>query len=511
MDVAAPAELRAQGPRAPDPCTFVIFGASGDLTKRLLAPALYNLAAAGLLPQGFAVLGVARAEMSDDAFRVRTEEALNQFATTRVKPDVLRDLLARFSYVRGDFGDGETYRRVADALGTADQRGRTGRNSLFYLATPPGVFIVVAQHLADAGLLRESDGQWRRLVIEKPFGSDVESARALNRALLAYLAETQIFRIDHYLGKETVQNIMVLRFANGLFEPLWNRDHIDHVQITVTETLTVENRGKFYDRTGALRDMVPNHLFQLLALTAMEPPTRFDADAVRSEKGKAIEAIHPLTPDAVCNDVVRAQYRGGTIAGERVPAYRQAPDVDPRSMTETYLAVRLMIDNWRWAGVPFYLRTGKALAARRTEIAVKFKAAPFALFRDTPVEHLAQNLLVLRIQPDEGASLQFNAKIPGPAIHIGGVRMDFKYRDYFDASPNTGYETLIYDCMIGDATLFQRADNIETGWRVVQPILDGWADALDCADLSWYAAGSEGPEAADRLIARDGRAWRKIA
>jgi glucose-6-phosphate 1-dehydrogenase len=359
-------------------------------------------------------------------------------------------------------------------------------------------------------LLREENGRWRRLVVEKPFGTDLESARELNRRLLGLVAESQIYRIDHYLGKETVQNIMVLRFANGLFEPLWNRDHIDHVQITAAETLTVENRGKFYDRTGALRDMVPNHLFQLLALTAMEPPVRFDADPVRSEKAKTIEAIHPLTAEDVCANVVRAQYTAGTIEGRREPAYREAAGVDPHSMTETYVAMRLAIDNWRWAGVPFYLRTGKALAARKTHIAIQFKAAPFALFRDTPVERLAQNLLVLRIQPDEGASLQFNAKTPGPAICTGGVRMDFKYRDYFDAAPNTGYETLIYDCMIGDATLFQRADNIEAGWRVVQPILDTWRDGRDCADLTWYAAGSEGPQVAEDLLVRDGRSWRKI-
>jgi glucose-6-phosphate 1-dehydrogenase len=517
MDVAAPVRSATEGrdpqtpPRRADPCAFVIFGASGDLTKRLLVPALYNLAAAHLLPDEFAVIGVARADMSDEAFRGHMRDALREFATGSVAPEVVRDLTARFSYLRGEFDDPNTYRALSDKLRAVEGKARTGGNCLFYLATPPDLFALVPQRLADAGLLREQDGKWRRLVIEKPFGTDLESARELDRRLLGLMAESQIYRIDHYLGKETVQNIMVLRFANGLFEPLWNRDHIDHVQITVTETLTVENRGKFYDRTGALRDMVPNHLFQLLALTAMEPPTRFDADAVRSEKAKAIEAIRPFTPDDVCADVVRAQYTAGTIDGRRVPAYRAAAGVDPHSMTETYLGMRLAIDNWRWAGVPFYLRTGKALGARRTEIAIKFKAAPFALFRRTPVERLAQNLLVLRIQPDEGASLQFNAKTPGPEICIGGVRMDFKYADYFAAAPSTGYETLIYDCMIGDATLFQRADNIEGGWRAVQPILDAWREGRDCADLTWYAAGSEGPREAEELLARDGRAWRNIA
>jgi glucose-6-phosphate 1-dehydrogenase len=517
MDVAAPVRPGTDSPdqQAPPspagPCAFVIFGAAGDLTQRLLVPALYNLAESHLLPDEFAVIGVARADMSDESFRDRMGEALRKFATGRVEPTVVRDLIGRFSYLRGEFDDADTYRRLADKLRAAEKKSRTGGSCLFYLATPPDVFALVAERLAQADLARESKGQWRRIVIEKPFGTDLESARELNRRLLALFAESQIYRIDHYLGKETVQNIMVLRFANGLFEPLWNRDHIDHVQITVAETLTVENRGKFYDHTGALRDMVPNHLFQLLALTAMEPPARFDPDAVRGEKAKAIDAVHPLTGEDVCAQVVRAQYRAGTAEGERVSAYREAAGVAPDSMTETYVAMRLMIDNWRWAGVPFYLRTGKALSARKTHIAIQFKAAPFALFRDTPVERLAQNLLVLRIQPDEGAALQFNAKTPGPAIHTGGVRMDFKYRDYFDAAPNTGYETLIYDCMVGDATLFQRADNIESGWRVVQPVLDAWRAALDCADLTWYAAGSEGPRAADELIARDGRAWRSLA
>ena len=516
MDIAAPALSPGASadpqspPRRAGPCAFVIFGASGDLTKRLLVPALYNLAAARLLPAEFAVIGVARGDLSDDAFQSHMRDALREFATGPVSNEVVRELTACFSYLRGDFDDPDTYRQLTEKLGAAERTCRTGGNCLFYLATPPNVFALVARQLAEAGLLREEEGRWRRLVIEKPFGTDLESARELDRQLLGLMGESQIYRIDHYLGKETVQNIMVLRFANGLFEPLWNRDHIDHVQITVTETLSVENRGKFYDQTGALRDMVPNHLFQLLALTAMEPPAHFEADPVRSEKAKAVQAIRPLTPDDVCANVVRAQYRAGTIGNQRVRAYREEPGVDRNSMTETYVAMRLDIDNWRWAGVPFYLRTGKALGARRTEIAIRFKAAPFALFRRTPVERLAQNLLVLRIQPDEGASLQFNAKTPGPEIFIGGVRMDFKYADYFEAVPNTGYETLIYDCMIGDATLFQRADNIESGWRVVQPILDAWREGRDCADLTWYAGGSEGPQAAEDLLARDGRAWRKI-
>jgi glucose-6-phosphate 1-dehydrogenase len=367
---------------------------------------------------------------------------------------------------------------------------------------------VIVRRLAEAGLMR-ADGPWRRVVVEKPFGTDLASAQALNRDLLAMVEEQQIYRMDHYLGKETVQNIMVLRFANGLFEPLWNRDHVDHVQITVAETVGVEHRGKFYDATGALRDMVPNHLFQLLAFTAMEPPTCFAADAVRTEKVKVLDAVPRLRAEDVARFVARGQYAAGTVAGQPVAAYREAPDVAPGSTAETYVAMRLMIDNWRWAGVPFYLRTGKALAARKTEIAVKFKQAPHSLFRDTPVDRLGQNFLVLRIQPNEGVALQFNAKVPGPKILIDGVRMDFKYKDYFDSAPSTGYETLLYDCMMGDATLFQRADNVEAGWRVVQPITDAWR-AAGPRDLELYQAGSEGPNAADDLIAQDCRRWRTI-
>jgi glucose-6-phosphate 1-dehydrogenase len=509
MDVSAsPAPDAAADRRPPDPCVFVIFGAGGDLTQRLLLPALYNLAVEKLLPQPFAVVGIARGSLSDEEFRARMREALQQFATVSVDPDIANALLASLFYVQGDFGDDATYQRLEARLNAVDRDLGIGGNAMFYLATPPNAFTIIAEHLGRAGLARQ-EGHSRRIIVEKPFGTDLYSARELNARLLQVFSEEQIYRIDHYLGKETVQNIMVLRFANGLFEPLWNRDHIDHVQITVAETVSVEARGNFYDRTGALRDMVPNHLFQLVSLMAMEPPIRFDADAVRTEKGKALEAIHPLAPSHCLDAVVRAQYVAGSVTGRTVPAYHSTQGVASDSTTETYVAMQLMIDNWRWAGVPFYLRTGKALAARRTEIAIKFKSAPFALFRDTPVDRLAQNLLVLRIQPDEGASLQFNAKLPGPSIRIDGVRMNFKYKDYFDAAPSTGYETLIYDAMIGDPTLFQRADNIEAGWRVVQPILDAWRQ--DGRPLPSYEAGSDGPAAADELLLRSGRSWRPIA
>ena len=378
------------------------------------------------------------------------------------------------------------------------------------MAVASALFAPIVEGLAAAGLMEEKDGRWRRVIIEKPFGTDLESAKALNARLLKVVSEPQIYRMDHFLGKETVQNIMALRFANGIFEPLWNRDHIDHVQITVAETVGVERRAAFYEQTGAMRDMVPNHVFQLVSLTAMEPPNSFDPDAVRTEKTKALQAIAPFDDDDLRRNVVRGQYAAGTVRGQAVTAYRNSEGVAPDSMTETFVAMRLSIDNWRWAGVPFYLRTGKSMTRRTTEIAIQFKGAPFALFRDTAVDSIAPNVLAFQIQPDEGASLQFSAKKPGPEIHLGGVRMNFRYRDYFNAAPATGYETLVYDCMIGDPTLFQRADAVEAGWSVVQPILDLWKNDRS-APLEFYPAGSAGPDGADQLLWRSGRAWRPIA
>ena len=385
----------------------------------------------------------------------------------------------------------------------------TGGNRLFYLATPPVAFAPIAKQLGRAGMLKEEGGAWRRLVVEKPFGTDLASAKALNDELLKILEEHQIYRIDHYLGKETVQNILVLRFANGMFEPIWNRDHIDHVQITVDEKIGVGHRGSFYDSTGALRDMVPNHLFQLLSLVAMEPPVKFNAHAVRSEKAEVLAAIQTQSEEEALKNSVRGQYRPGRVGDTEIPDYRKTEDVKPDSTTETYAALKLTIDNWRWAGVPFYLRTGKALGVKRTEVAIKFKQAPFAMFRDTPVDRLSQNYLVIAIEPTEGITLQFNTKVPGPTINIDGVEMKFRYKDYFQAEPTTGYETLIYDCMIGDNILFQRADSVEAGWQAVQPFLDAWKKA-GAKGLEFYKAGSEGPEAADALLKRDGRNWRKL-
>jgi glucose-6-phosphate 1-dehydrogenase len=497
-------------PRPADPCCFVIFGASGDLTHRLLIPALYNLGACGLLPDAFSVIGVARKELSSDAFRRDLQKDLREFATRRVDDAVAERLLSCVTYLRGDIDDPHTYERLRHELERTEQVCGTRGNRLFYLATPPAAFAPIGCQLGVSGLAREQSGAWRRVIIEKPFGSDLSSARALNQQLLAVLQEHQIYRIDHYLGKETVQNILVLRFANGLFEPIWNRDHIDHVQITVAESLEVGRRGRFYDSTGALRDMVPNHLFQLMSLVAMEPPARFEAGAVRAEKAELLDAIQEQNAADALRNSVRAQYQAGLVADHQIEDYRHTGDVAPDSTTETYVALKLMIDNWRWADVPFYLRTGKALRSKSTEVAIKFKQAPFAMFRSTPVDRLAQNFLVLGIQPDECISLQFNAKVPGPSIALSGVGMTFKYADYFEAAPSTGYETLIYDCMIGDAILFQRADGIEAGWRAVQPFIDAWRSA-EAADLAVYKAGSDGPEAAERLLTRDGRRWRPIA
>ena len=493
----------------PSACVFVIFGASGDLTKRLLVPALYHLRRAKLLPDDFALLGVSRAEETNEQFRGRLGASLQELTHEEIDPADWNWLAERMHYMSGNADDPETHARLRKRLQTIDHDHRTRGNYLFYLAVPASEFAPIVQRLGEAQLVQEDKHHWRRVVVEKPFGKDLASAKELNRTLLSVLSEHQVYRIDHYLGKETVQNIMVFRFGNGLFEPIWNRNHIDHIEITVAETLGVEARGKYYDATGALRDMVSNHMLQLLTLTAMEPPTCFDANASRNEKGKVLDAVHRFTPKRARENVVRAQYGGGMIEGKSYSPYREEPNVSPNSVTETYVALKLGIDNWRWAGVPFYLRTGKALGARRSEIVIQFKQAPLTLFHGTPVSHLTPNDLTLAIQPEEGVSLRFGAKIPGPAMRIGDVEMKFKYEDYFRAAPSNGYETLLYDCMTGDASLFQRADTIEAAWALLQPVLDIWAQ--EKADrLPVYAAGSEGPAEADALIQRDGRNWRPI-
>ncbi|MBO4224335.1 glucose-6-phosphate dehydrogenase [Bradyrhizobium neotropicale] len=494
--------------KKPDPCSFIIFGVTGDLAHRLVIPALYNLAATNLLPDRFCIVGVARGGMSNEELNASLMKGLRQFATRPVDETVAKRLFECVTAVEADPKDPASFDRMASELKEREAARGTGGNRLFYLATPPGAFLPVTKQLARTGMLAEN-GYWRRIVIEKPFGTDLESARHLNAELLKLVDEHQIYRIDHYLGKETVQNILVLRFANGMFEPIWNRNHIDHIQITVDEKLGVGHRGSFYDSTGALRDMVPNHLFQLMSLVAMEPPIRFDAHSVRTEKANVLAAIQIQSEEEALHNSVRGQYRGGKIGDTVIEDYCKTADVKPGSATETYAALKLIIDNWRWAGVPFYLRTGKALAAKRTEIAIKFKQAPFAMFRDTPIDQLSQNYLVISTEPTEGIELQFNTKVPGPTINIDGVEMKFRYKDYFKAEPSTGYETLIYDCMIGDNILFQRADSVEAGWQAVQPFLDAWKKAGG-AGLQPYKAGCEGPEAANALLTRDGRSWRKL-
>jgi glucose-6-phosphate 1-dehydrogenase len=498
---------RSVGPS--DPCVMVIFGAGGDLTRRKLIPALCNLAAAGLLSRQFAIIGVSYHDLSTDALRAKLSEDIKTFATTPVAPEIWQRLVERIHYVQGDFHEPETYEKVREALAQVAAEHGIPPNYFYYLAVAPSFFGVIVRQLGAAGLTAEENGQWRRVIIEKPFGRDLDSARALNAEVTRVFNESQIYRIDHYLGKETVQNLLVFRFGNAIFEPIWNRRYVDHVQITAAETVGVEQRGGYYETAGALRDMVPTHLFQLLALVAMEPPTCFEADAVRDEQTKVLRAIQGFTPQDVFDRAVRGQYGEGKIDGQRVSGYRAERKVTSDSSVETFVALKILVDNWRWAGVPFYLRTGKRLPSHVSEIALQFQQAPFMMFRDTGVESLRTNRLVIQIQPDEGISLRFGAKIPGPLMQQGAVRMDFKYRDYFGSAPATGYERLLYDCMMGDSTLFRRVDMVEAGWRVVTPILDVW-NAVPPRSFPNYAAGSWGPAEADELLARDGREWRQI-
>jgi glucose-6-phosphate 1-dehydrogenase len=491
--------------RAADPCVMVIFGASGDLTKRKLIPALYNLAKDNLLSKEFALVGIARNELTSEQFRDEIGKEIGEFATTTVDPDLWHWFSRRIYYHAGDFGDAAAYKGLGELLAQIDKEHGTRGNYFYYLATAPSFFGPIVTHLGEAGLVNEEHG-WRRVIIEKPFGHNYESAVTLNQEIRKVLDEKQIYRIDHYLGKETVQNILVFRFANGIFEPIWNRRYIDHVQITVAETVGVEQRGGYYEKAGTLRDMVPNHIFQLISLTAMEPPVSFDADVVRDEQAKILKALSPMTDEEVLTRTVRGQYGEGMEGENRVQGYRSEPYVAPDSRTETFVAMKLFIDNWHWADVPFYLRTGKRLPHRATKIVIQFKRAPFVLFRKTAVDKLEPNRLVLHLQPDEGISLSFGAKIPGPVVQIGEVDMNFNYTDYFNATPQTGYERLLYDCMLGDATLFQRSDMVETAWHVVAPILDVW-EALPPRRFPNYAAGTWGPHEADELLTKDHRHW----
>ena len=482
---APPAAPAAAAPAAP-PATIVIFGAFGDLTSRLLVPALANLAQDGLLSAGSTLIGVDHSPGDDAAFSRRLRKYVPQAAAW----DKIR---AGTQYLRGDFTKPATY---------AALKRRVAGNALFYLATFPDFFGPIVDELGKAGLLDEATG-FRRIVIEKPFGHDTASAQALNARILTRAGEAQIFRIDHFLGKETVQNLMVARFGNVLIEALWNNHYIDHIQITAAETVGVGTRGKFYDGTGAVRDMVPNHMLQLFALVAMEPPNDFSADAVHREKTKALMGIAPITPD----NAARGRYGAGMIGGEPVKAYVDEANVAAGGTTETYVALKLGIENWRWAGVPFYLRTGKALAARDTEIVVVFRDIPAGPFRSTDVVGPPPNRLIFQIQPEEGISMGFIAKRPGPLVTVAPVAMNFRYADAFDLGPRTGYETLLYDVLIGDQSLFQRAEQIEAGWRAIQPLLDAWAGP---SPPETYPAGGTGPESAAALIARDGRIWHPL-
>lgn len=491
--------------RPGDPCMLVIFGAGGDLTKRKLIPALYNLRCHGLLPKDFAVIGVARRKLDDGGFRDQLAADLRTFATTKVDAAIWADFEQRLYFTEGDLTDDATYQRVKAQAAKVNARHNTGGNILFYLATPPSAFAEVAQHLGRAGLIRSTDG-WRRVVVEKPFGRDLTSSRLLNQQLREVLSEEQIFRIDHYLGKETVQNLLVFRFANGMFEPIWNSRYIDNVQITVAETLGVEGRGGYYDTAGVLRDMIQNHMFQLMALVAMEPPSSLEAETIRNAKVGLLQAIKPMDARETAQNAVRGQYGEGVVDGKQVPAYRSEPKVSPTSMTETYAALKLGIENWRWAGVPFYLRSGKRLQRRDSEIVITFRKPPLLLFKQSGVEAISSNRLIINVQPHEGIRLHFKAKVPGATIQLRTVQLEFNYKEFGAHSAATGYERLLYDVMVGDATLFHREDMVEAAWRIATPILDHW-QGLPAQDFPNYAAGSWGPVAAADLLARDGRRW----
>ncbi|GHH60356.1 glucose-6-phosphate 1-dehydrogenase [[Pseudomonas] boreopolis] len=501
-------------PASVPPCIVVVFGARGDLTRRLVMPALYNLRRSGGLSDHFAIVGVDHGDVSERAWRAdigRTMRGLIGARDAEFQSDGFDEqawdwLRERMHYLRGDFTDPGAYARLGALLDKLQPRYGAQGNVLFYLATAARFFETALLNLGQAGLTKQrAEGGWRRVIVEKPFGHDVASARHLNEVVARVLEEDQVFRIDHFLGKETVQNILAFRFANGLFEPVWNRDRIDHIQITVAETIGVEGRGRFYDPTGCLRDMVPNHLFQLLAMIAMEPPSAFTTEAMHRRRAEVIEAVRPLTPA----DVVRGQYAAGAVNRTAVCGYREEDTVPDDSNTETYMAMKLQVDTWRWAGVPFYLRTGKRMRERTTEIAIRFKPAPLAPFRSTEIGGYGPDWLVLHIQPDEGISLQFDVKRPGPQVALAPVRMDFRYRDWFPKEYTVGYEQLLRDCMNGESGLFQDAAMVEGAWRIVQPILDAWKEPPN--DFPNYAAGSAGPAAADALLALNGgHAWRPL-
>ena len=493
----------------PQPCNVVIFGASGDLTFRKLIPAIYNIAADGDLPAALNVVGFARREKTDAEFRAELEANARKFSRQGVNDELWKSFADRLFYHRSEFGDLNGYKTLGAKLDRLDAERNTRGNRLFYLSVAPGEFPGILQKLAETGLNKAKPGAWTRVIVEKPFGKNLESAQALNQVVNDVFREQDTFRIDHYLGKETAQNIMVLRFANAIFEPIWNQRYIDHVQITGAEPLGVEGRGPYYETAGALRDMVQNHLLQLLSLVAMEPPVELSADAIRDEKVKVIRSLRPLTPEDVARDVIRGQYSAGAIGGKEVIGYRQEERVNPQSMTETYVALKAHVDNWRWAGVPFYVRFGKRLAKGGTEIAVQFKDVPGVLFNREP--KVGPNVLVIRIQPDEGISLRIQAKLPGAAVRIEPVKMDFAYGTSFGKASPEAYERLLLDAMSGDATLFARRDEVEHAWEFVDRIENAWHHPDgEPPPLCTYPSGSWGPPEADALLERDGRAWRRM-
>jgi glucose-6-phosphate 1-dehydrogenase len=490
-----------------DPCTITIFGASGDLARRKLIPALYGLAAQNCLARRFAIVGFARTPMTDQAFQESAIDSVKKFADTNTGQEECKEFAQALAYVSGEYNHTDAFEKLKQRLEELDREHNLNGNRLFYLATPPDIYPVVIEQLDKAGLARSVNGKsWVRIIIEKPYGRDLASAQKLNRNVLKSFDESQVYRIDHYLGKDTVQNLLVLRFGNGIFEPLWNRNYVDHVQITAAETLGVEQRAAFYETAGATRDMIQSHVLQLTSLVAMEPPAAFDATAVRNEKIKVLQSIRPFTDATIATDVVRGQYGpgGGPEDSSLLAGYRDEPGVAKDSSTETFVAAKLQIDNWRWAGVPFYLRTGKRLPSRETEIAIQFRRAPHLVFRG---EDLAPNTLVLNVQPDEGISISFHAKLPGQAMKLKNVTMDFSYQKEFGGGERSAYATLINDCMRGDATLFDRADGVEAAWALVNPVLE-WFQAHK-PKFPNYAADTWGPHEANELLERDGRHWRK--